>query len=389
VYVAGTRKGTLKLSADGLLLWASSDDSRSLALDGFGNIYVTGTACQTGTNRDVKTIKYGSDGIALWQAWYDGPDGMSDFAEALAVDSAGNVRVTGYSAGSGTGFDYVTLAYDPEGALQWSARYDGPGHKDYGRAISLAGEGNVVVTGASNGDYATVMYGPAGDQIWVDRYDGPVHEYDGAKDVAVDEAGNVYVTGYSVGYVQSWLWDYHDFATLKYDSMGNRIWVARYQGLASFPFNDEKAEALALDESGNVYVTGSSSTYLFQNANWATVKYGPQGQEIWAAFYEGPLPGYDAATSIALDAEDNVYVTGYTNGLIGDNDYATIKYDPTASAWSPAGTVDPSRPRQPHVLRSRMVGCLFISLVPLAVVVLWRRRGSGSRNEKKGPGTSA
>jgi hypothetical protein len=312
---------------------------------------------------------------------------MSDYGQALAVDGAGNVRVTGYSFGVTTGFDYLTLAYDPQGVHLWSARYDDAGQKDCGKAISMAGGGNVVVTGVSNGDYATVMYGPAGNQLWAARYDGPVSEYDAARDIAVDEAGNVYVTGYSVGYVQSWLWDYHDFATIKYDSLGSTIWVARYGGLASSPLNDDRAQALALDGSGNVYVTGSSTVSLpSYTENWATVKYGPQGQEIWADLFDGPLPGYEAATSIALDQEDNVYVTGYTNGLFEENDYATVKYDPSAPGWTVATTVGPASPSAPHVFTSRMAGSFSMLLVPLAALVLWRRKARACKVVPKTPG---
>ena len=88
-------------------------------------------------------------------------------------------------------------------------------------------------------------------QIWVARYDGPGQGYDAATAIAVDEIGSVYVTGYSVGLVFT-----NDYATIKYDSLGNELWVARYDG----PDNgDDIAFDMGLDHAGNLYVTGYSS----------------------------------------------------------------------------------------------------------------------------------
>nr|MBA3726734.1 SBBP repeat-containing protein [Armatimonadota bacterium] len=60
-------------------------------------------------------------------------------------------------------------------------------------------------------------------EAWVARYNGPGNSGDVATKLAVDAAGNVYVTGYSVGVGSS-----ADYATIRYDSNGNQLWVARY-----------------------------------------------------------------------------------------------------------------------------------------------------------------
>jgi hypothetical protein len=59
---------------------------------------------------------------------YNGPASGTDRAKALAIDSAGNVYVSGYSTGSGTGYDYTTIKYNQNGNLVWLARYNGPGN---------------------------------------------------------------------------------------------------------------------------------------------------------------------------------------------------------------------------------------------------------------------
>src|SRR5438876_6289925 len=74
-----------------------------------------------------------------WVARYHGSvDGSPDRAVAMALDSAGNVYVTGQSQGAGTGLDYATVAYDPKGNQLWAARYNGPANgKDFVTGIAI------------------------------------------------------------------------------------------------------------------------------------------------------------------------------------------------------------------------------------------------------------
>jgi hypothetical protein len=74
------------------------------------------------------------------------------------------------------------------------------------------GSDNIYVTGESGADYLTIRYGPGGDTDWVQRYDGPANSGDGAEAIAVDDSGNVYVTGSSDG---TGMGNY-DYATVKY-----------------------------------------------------------------------------------------------------------------------------------------------------------------------------
>ena len=345
VYVTGFSMGigysndyaTIKYSPDGNRLWVAnyngpgngSDVANALVIDNSGNVYVTGGSLGSGTNSDYATIKYSPDGNQLWVARYNGPgdiNNSNDAAVALAVDNSGNVYVTGWSVSITGATDYATIKYSADGNQLWVARYDGPGNgDDKVQSIAVDNSGNVYVTGYSygsgtNNDYATIKYSPDGNQLWVARYNGPGHPgNDTAKALAIDNSGNVYVTGYShsdTGWV---------YATIKYDPDGNQLWVARYDGPNAY--SNDQACALAVDNSGNVYVTGYSND-SGTGADYATVKYSPDGNQLWVSCYNGPGNGEDKAQSIAVDNSGNVYVTGYSSGSDTDHDYATIKYSP-------------------------------------------------------------
>ena len=114
-------------------------------------------------------------------------------------------------------YDFATVKYYPNGDTAWVRRYNGPGNgDDYARSIVIDGCSNVYVTGGSWGsgtdyDYATIKYYPNGDIAWVTRYNGPGDSTDWAFAIAVDDLGNVYVTGSSYGSLTD-----QDYATIKY-----------------------------------------------------------------------------------------------------------------------------------------------------------------------------
>jgi uncharacterized delta-60 repeat protein len=303
-----------------------------LALDNSGNIYVTGLSLGSGTRFDYATIKYYPNGDTAWVRRYNGPTNDDDEAYAIAVDDSGNVYVTGISMGSGGYWDYATIKYYPNGDTAWLRRYDGPGNRDdYASAIATDNSGNVYVTGPSwssgtDYDFATIKYHPNGDTAWVRRYTGPTFLPDHANAIAVDDSGNVYVTGYSTGSGTS-----YDMTTIKYYPNGDTAWVRKYNG----PVNGgDGAYAIAVDGSGNVYVTG----YIEDNGpNWedyATIRYYPNGDTAWVRTYDGPANYFDEAWALSIDDSGNVYVTGRSWGSGPYYDYATIKYHPNGdTAW--------------------------------------------------------
>ena len=303
------------------------DQAAAIAVDGAGNVYVTGGSYrgEVHYNYDYLTVKYDSNGNELWATTYNGPGNTRNWANAIAVDDAGNVYVTGESDGGEFNFDYATIKYDTNGNELWVKRYNGTGNgRDYASTIAIDGAGNSYVTGRSSGgisymDYATIKYDTNGNELWVKRFNGPGNGRDHAYDIALDDAGNTYVTGYSDhrGYNG-------DYATVKYDINGNELWAKIYNGPANS--SDGGGYAIAVDGAGNSYVTGSSmgsGSYV----DYATIKYDTNGNELWVKRYNGTGNFYDAATGIAVNDVGDSYVTGHSYSTGSGDDYATIKYD--------------------------------------------------------------
>jgi len=354
-YVTGTIIGvngtsdfaTIKYNGDGVEQWVARYDGAehqhdypvAIKLDKAGNVYVTGSSRDYPEN-DFSTVKYDAAGVEQWVARFNGPGDAFDHTTDLAVDDSDNVYIAGVTRSNQArsyNDDYATIKYNSDGVEQWARFYNGPANQgDEAMAVDVDQQGNVYVTGTSIGlggdsDYATIKYGAGGIEQWVARYGEHTNDdSDYANDLVVDQAGNVYVTGSSSS-PESFV----DYATVKYNTNGVEQWVDRYNG----PYNNlDIAYAIVLDDAGNVYVTGesrSSGAFSFASGDYATVKYNTAGVRQWVARYNGPINGYDQAISLAVDASGNVYVAGWSETGMNDNDFTTLKYNLTgAQQWA-------------------------------------------------------
>lgn len=288
---------TVKYNANGIQHWVSRyagpvggvDGAYAIVVSGSGEVYVTGASTSSSIypfDYDYATIKYSGLGVQRWVAVYESQDSSGDFGKALAVDGKGNVYVTGSSILLATSNDYLTVKYDSVGSQVWAARYDGPTHgSDVPRALKIDGLGNVHITGTSDGqasDFATIKYSPDGAQQWVARYDGPAHFVEWAFDLEIDGVGNAYVTGASFGED-----DNEDYATVKYNSSGSQQWAVRYRLNSD---TRDWAFDLALDSSANVYVTGILENVVTGNVITSTIKYVQSPTAVEEIHSLPPLP---------------------------------------------------------------------------------------------------
>ncbi len=335
---------TAKYDSHGVQLWTvnygpglphSNHMVQAVTTDDAGNIYVTGTT--TGSNGEawIITIKYDSNGQQLWMGKYQWPDNNFSSPSAINLDKTGNIYIAGTIFDKQNGGDFLVLKYDSQGSLFWTAIYDGPAHgKDYGLKCVTGDNSSIYVTGPSSGgtefsdDYATVKFDKDGKQLWAARYNGPGDRYDSPHDIKLDSEGNVIVTGESDMTERSRV-----YATVKYNSDGKQLWVSQYNGpddAGNIP------SAMAVDEEGNIYVTGWSATRP-NGSVFATVKYDPDGKQLWVSEYKGNNVGLTEANLITLDGEGNIYVAGTSSLDSQYITYDTVKYDTNGNElWSAA-----------------------------------------------------
>ncbi len=304
-----------------------------MTVDNSGNVYVASSSYFTAQNLNIVTIKYNSSGVQQWLQVYDFSGG-DDQPSAIALDNSGNVYVAGKSYNSSTGNDYVLLKYNSSGVPQWVRRYNGPSNADdHINAMAIDNSGNVYVTGESVGhgaDFCTIKYNSAGDSVWVRRYDGGDNSVpnDEAYSIAVDSSGNVYVMGYTTLYPQQ-----HDIAAIKYNSTGVQQWI-RIVGPNQFT-SDSPWGTIKVDASGNVYV----ATDIYTNStNWdyLTFKLDSNDSLQWMKHYNGGGSNFeDYAENMVLDPSGYVYVTGRSYAATNNYDWATIKYNAATgdSVW--------------------------------------------------------
>jgi len=359
-YVAGFGNGTnpatydifvLKYDADGNSVWTQrwtspitnySAYAYSIAVDNQGNVFTTGFMSDGFTDGEFITLKFNSAGDLQWAMPYNGSTSTIDYANCIVVDGDGNSYITGWSGGANNSHDITTIKYDPDGTELWVKRYNGSADdNDYGYWLALDPSGNVYVTGqsvetGSDNDITTIKYAPNGDELWIRHYNGPANGYDAGQAIAVDNAGNAYVTGNHTTATGL------ECVTLKYSTNGDLLWVSPFSG----PDNDGVLISIALDDSANAYVSG----FVFRGgaSDWVTIKYDTNGVEQWSQLYNGPGNSSDGTYAIAVDNNRIVVVAGYSTGNGTDYDYTTIKYSQTGTP-TPTPSVTPTTTPTPSV----------------------------------------
>ncbi|HWO56333.1 MAG TPA: SBBP repeat-containing protein [bacterium] len=420
----------------------NDNEARGIGVDAGGNCYVAGGS--TGAaDWDFLVGKYNPGGGVAWEIPVNGPGDSSDYAMAMVADDAGNCYVSGWTTAKGvfgsgllickttpsgtvewarphnvnqmapremtfdpagniiisalgysSGYHSVVMKVDPQtGDSLWATFYRWTGATG-GNAQSVAcgSDGSVYIAGTATkstgnlDDILVVKFSADGDTLWGRAYDGPLHRYDEGIDIAVDNAGNAYVTGKikdSTGNSDlvilkydpngSLLWDWtcgvgsssiHNTAGIALDPAGNVCVGAHSSGWATgFDFSFyklsadgdslwvspsgrngyEEAYAMALDAAGNMYITGHGAGTT--DYDCLTMKFnGATGAKVWEMTRDAG--GYDRATRICVEAEDHVYVAGYGNppGEPETNlDIVIIAYEPVSAAVFEPVTNDPPR----------------------------------------------
>jgi hypothetical protein len=299
----------------------ASSSAWAMALDTNGNVFVTGYE-DFGSVDYYATVAYSNSGQPLWTNLFGGGRLQPyDRASAICVASNGNVIVTGFAEYSTE--DYATIAYSNSGMPLWTNLYNGHGLDDQATAIAVNSSNEVFVTGNSqrtaispnDHDFATIKYSSSGIPLWTNIYNGPTNSDDHARAIAVSANGNVFVTGDSLGKSRGL-----GYVTIGYSGAGVPLWTNKFEAPGY-------ANAVATDAGGNVFVTGGcvdSNNF----PQWITIKYSNAGTPLWTNSFAGAqvkFGGYAEALAIATNG--NIVVTGYTDDAVSSNTvFATVAY---------------------------------------------------------------
>ncbi|MEG4080482.1 SBBP repeat-containing protein [Microcoleus sp. Pol8_D6] len=341
--------GKLAPSFEWLKQFGTPNDDRfqSAALDSAGNVYLTGSTFDplSGTNPSTNAwvAKYDSSGSQLWLKQLGG---SNNYPSEVTVNSGGNIYLTGSTAaasplGSFDKYDAWVAKYDGTGSQLWLKQFALGNFDDFPSDLAVDTAGNVYLTGTSG--YTTsgagggpksawvAKYDDSGNQLWLKNVNSDTHDIsDGIK---VDSSGNVYLTGTNYNFSKGYPPDVHTWAA-KYDSNGNQLWLKEFPTADSDYREITAPSDLAVDSAGNLYLTGETNGSLGSpNAGsediWAT-KYDSNGNQLWLKQF-GTAKS-DSPSDLAVDSAGNVYLTGSTEGALGGTnaggqDIWATKYD--------------------------------------------------------------
>jgi hypothetical protein len=270
--------------------------------------------------------KYDALGNQLWTTQLGTI--ATDTAYSVATDASGNIFVSGKTAGdlgatNAGGDDAFLSKLDSSGNVSWT-RQIGTSTDDSCDSVAVDAFGNAYITGSTRGDLGGSNAGgtdvflskfdSAGDEVW--RVQSGTSDWEEGWDVAVDASGNVYVCG-GRGEVNPNIRDAH---LTKFDSDGNEIWTTQLAASAT-----DTSYSVAVDDDGNVFITGETKGDLGgTNAGYSDVflcKFDSLGNELWISQLgtDRSEQGY----AVALDAS-GVYVVGDTSGDLGGPNVGAI-----------------------------------------------------------------
>ncbi|MBD2103361.1 SBBP repeat-containing protein [Leptolyngbya sp. FACHB-261] len=357
VYIAGATNGSLgganngdsrdavvaKYDNQGNLLFTKQfgtdefDQIFAIDTDAQGNFYVAGNTegdlggAEQGAIGDAFVAKFDSNGNQQWIETLS--NGLSDSAYSIDVDGSGTVYLSGATVRPVEGEPVVpvgfqtnfwTSKFDTNGNQQWFTEIGTPASFDESYGVTVGNDGSIYATGWTlGGDVAAENKGlydglvakfesSTGQVEFVRQFGTPDYEWSWSVDT--DSQGNVYATGWTLGQLGDENPGSYDAFLTKFDALGNQLWIQQFGS-----DGDDEAFDLVIDSQDNLFITGYTNG-SFGGPNLGSfdpwvARYDVNGNQVWLQQFG--TPDYDQAYSITSDNVGNLYVTGITQGSLG------------------------------------------------------------------------
>jgi Beta-propeller repeat len=324
----------------GTLLWSTilntggrSATARVMTVDGTGNVFIGGQVILSTANPIWAYLcARVSNGIQHYLSTFEGSANQFSYVTAITCDKSGNAYVTGTSTGAhtyitrtifgpviirhDTSWDMGTVKFDSSGNTSWANVYNaGINCGDFGFAVAVdPTSGNVYALGQSSGSSFLgdlIAYSSTGSQLWINQSTTAPNN----NAIAVDPSGNI-ITGGTYG-----------FNVSKYSSAGVLTWSYSNSSIAIYGVGPSDYLAMALDKSGNSYVTGPNTGFT----EYFTAEITTSGTLGWTTTYSST--GSAGSTGIAVYTPTSrtgmiVYPQIDVTGTAANNtNFTTVQYN--------------------------------------------------------------
>ena len=264
--------------------------------------------------RDVIIVKYKENGTLEWKKTYGNSD--DQYGNAIKIDSSGNFYICGRWDNGSTYRGFLTK-FNSSATIQWQKQIGG--RTDY-EAMDMDSSGNIYIAGSVDSgpaDCLVVKYNSSGTVQWQKRITrGSSNYYEGTNAIAVDSSSNVYITGFSN---HSSSTDDQPFL-MKLNSSGTFQWARK---IGNYD-DDDRVNSVACDSDDNVYVTGYDANSNSNRRDALVVKFNSSGTVQWKRVL-GVSGAYQRGYSINIDSRNNIVLGGDTyldnDGGFGSRDY--------------------------------------------------------------------
>jgi uncharacterized delta-60 repeat protein len=346
----------------------SAESVNSIELDPAGNIYIGGQTGGSlgeanGGGTDVFIVKLNSSGSLQWISQVGSVTGgagasSGEILRKITLDSSGNIYAGGITTGSlgetnggGAAYDIFIIKFNSSGVKQWISQLGsvsggaGASSHDQLSAIKIDPLGDIVVAGYTSGnlgetstggyDIFAAKFNSSGVKQWLTQLGSTslgasaVSSTDSSGGMVVDSSGNIYIVGGTLSSLGETNGGLTDAYIVKFNSSGVRQWITQLGSVtmgAASSGNDSFSN-LSLDSSSNIYAVGTTDSNLAETNAGSNdiiiVKFDSSGIKQWIKqLGKETLGTYivsnDTALSIQIDASNNLYIGGYTNGILGE-----------------------------------------------------------------------